>query len=58
MAITTKREDQHHLTLVIASYLERLQGGKYGVPSMQDLQAAGVLHRFLEMLAEEEGEPK
>lgn len=43
-----------YLASVIIIYLRNLQGGEYGIPTMEDLQNAGNLHAFLEDLNVEE----
>ena len=40
------------LAVNIAEYLEALQGGMYGPPTIEDLQAAGLLYQWLAIQGE------
>ena len=44
----SKENRQKLLISVIQKYLEDLQNGRLGTPTLNDLQSAGILHRFLE----------
>lgn len=43
-----KESAKQILIKIIAIYLVNLQSGKYGVPTLNDLQTAGLLHGFIE----------
>jgi len=43
-----KEQSEEFLRDVIMKYLEKLQGGLFGVPSTEELVNAGKLHIFLE----------
>jgi len=44
-----KERAKKFLANIISIYLENLQNGKYeGIPTMEELNAAGALHEFLE----------
>lgn len=46
--MTSKKDAQRFLVNEIIYYLENLQGGKWGTPTLDDLQNAGNLHNFIE----------
>lgn len=46
--MTDKQEALKNVKEAIQNYLMALQGGKLGEPSIEDLNSAGILHRFLE----------
>lgn len=45
---TNKESVQAWLVEVIEEYLEKLQSGRFGTPTLKDLQNAGLLHQFVE----------
>lgn len=46
----TKEQAEEFLRDTITKYLENLQSGNYGVPSMEELLNAANLHVFLEKM--------
>lgn len=46
----TPKEANENLVMIIKFHLQKVQGGEFGNPTIEDLKFCGKLHKFLEEL--------